>query len=183
VPRTARFTRDDWAAAGFALLAEGGPSAVAVEPAAARLGAAKSSFYWLFDNRQALLEAALEHWERYQTEAVIPWLAAITDPAERLRTLSRAANAAERNADLALRLLIESDDPAVRTVARRVSRRRLDVIEAAFRELGYDDPLARHYANGLYTAYLGTAALRRVGAAPEDTGAYLDSLLAAFGVG
>jgi len=71
MPRPARFTRDDWAAAALALLAEGGPAAVAVEPAAARLGASKSSFYWLFPNRQALLEAALLTWEQQQTDAVL----------------------------------------------------------------------------------------------------------------
>ena len=109
MPRPARFTRDDWAAAALELLAEGGPAAVAVEPAAARLGASKSSFYWLFPNRQALLEAALLTWEQQQTDAVLPGLAAIADPAERLRRLARAAFAATQPADLALRLLTEPD--------------------------------------------------------------------------
>lgn len=72
MPRTARLTRDDWAAAALDALAEGGPPAVAVEPVAARLGASKSSFYWLFDNRQALLAAALERWERVQTDEILP---------------------------------------------------------------------------------------------------------------
>ena len=113
MPRPARFTRDDWAAAALALLSEGGPAAVAVEPAAARLGASKSSFYWLFPNRQALLEAALLTWEQQQTDAVLPGLAAIADPAERLRRLARAAFAATQPADLALRLLTETE-PLVR---------------------------------------------------------------------
>jgi len=182
MPRMARFTREDWADAALALLAEGGPAAVAVEPTAVRLGAAKSSFYWLFGSRQALLGAALERWERVQTEAVIPRLAAIADPAERLRTLTHAAAAATQNADLALRLLVESDDPAVRTVVQRVSLRRLRVIEAAFCELGCPQPVARYYAAGMYAAYLGTAALRRADTAPGDTEAYIDALLAAFGV-
>src|SRR5580658_6647326 len=70
MPRTARLTRADWAEAALATLVEGGAGAVAVEPVAARLGASKSSFYWLFDNRRALLEAALERWEQEQTERV-----------------------------------------------------------------------------------------------------------------
>src|SRR5262245_5586250 len=116
MPRTARLSRDDWAEAALAVLAEGGPAAVAVEPVAARLGASKSSFYWLFANRRALLEAALERWEQRQTEAVLPALAAIADPAERLRLLVRNAFAASGSADLALRLLTESADPVVRPV-------------------------------------------------------------------
>jgi AcrR family transcriptional regulator len=182
MPRTARLTRDDWAAAALGVLAEGGPEAVAVEPVAARLDASKSSFYWLFANRQALLEAALERWERVQTDEVLPRLAEIADPAERLRLLVHHAFAAAEGSDLTLRLLTESDDPVVRPVAERVTRRRLTVIEATFAELGHPPELARHYATASYSAYLGTAALRRVGAAPDDPAAYVDALLAAFGV-
>lgn len=182
MPRTARFTRDDWAAAALAVLSESGPAAVAVEPVAARLGASKSSFYWLFDNRRALLEAALRRWEQRQTDAVLPELAAIADPAERLRLLARNAFAATESADLALRLLTEAADPIVRPVVERVTRRRLAVIEAAFTELGHSAGRARHHAAALYAAYLGTAALHRVDAAPADREDYLAALLAAFGV-
>lgn len=181
MPRTARFTRDDWAAAALAVLADDGPAAVAVEPVAARLGASKSSFYWLFENRQALLEAALQRWEQRQTDAVLPGLAEIGDPAERLRMLARHAFAATEGADLALRMLTESADPSVRAVAERVTQRRLAVIEAAFTELGHPTGQARHYATALYSAYLGTAALRRVDAAPRDSEDYITALMAAFG--
>ena len=182
MPRPARFTRDDWAAAALALLTEGGPAAVAVEPAAARLGASKSSFYWLFPNRQALLEAALLTWEQQQTDAVLPALAAIADPAERLRWLARAAFAAPQPADLALRLLTDTTDPAVTAAARRVTERRIAVIEATFTELGQPATRARHHANALYAAYLGTAALRRANTAPTDENDYLTTLLKAFGI-
>ncbi|GAA4615661.1 TetR/AcrR family transcriptional regulator [Actinoallomurus liliacearum] len=182
MPRTARLTRDDWAAAALDALAEGGPNAVAVEPVAARLNASKSSFYWLFENRQALLEAALERWERRQTAAVVAGLAEIPDPAERLRRLVHGAFAATGAGDLALRLLTASDEPAVRAVVSRVTRRRLDVIEAAFAELGHPSDLARHYAMVSYSAFLGAAALRRVDISPEDTHAYVDAALAPFGI-
>ncbi|MFI0486935.1 TetR/AcrR family transcriptional regulator [Actinomadura sp. 9N215] len=182
MPRTARLTREDWAEAALAMLAEGGPAAVAVEPVAARLGASKSSFYWLFADRRALLEAALERWERRQTDAVLPGLAAIADPAERLRVLVRQAYAAVEGADLALRLLTESGDPVVRPVAERVTRRRLAIIEAAFAELGRPADRARYDASAMYAAYLGTAALRRVDAAPGEGEDFIAALLSAFGV-
>jgi AcrR family transcriptional regulator len=180
VPRTARLTRDDWAAAALDALGEGGVSAVAVEPVAARLGASKSSFYWLFGDRRALLEAALDRWERVQTEQVITLLAAIADPAERLRYLIRHAFAAPAGADLALRLLTESDDPAVRPAAERVTRRRLAVLADTFADLGLPPEQARHRATIRYSVYLGTAALHRVGAIAEDDEAYLDSITTAL---
>ncbi|WP_026412206.1 TetR family transcriptional regulator [Actinomadura oligospora] len=178
MPRTARLSRDDWAAAALAALAEGGAAAVAVEPVAARLKASKSSFYWLFDNRSALLDAALELWEREQTERVATHLAAIPDPAERMRTLFRLA-LSTGNADLALRLTGEANT-SVLAVAGRVTRRRLEILEASFRELGMADGQAGHRATAVYATYLGTAVLARVGVAPADTDAYVDDLLAAY---
>ena len=55
---------DDWIDAATAVLVEDGVAAVAVEPLAARLGATKGSFYHHFPNRDALITAALERWER-----------------------------------------------------------------------------------------------------------------------
>lgn len=180
MPRTARLTRDDWAAAALGALTEGGPNAVAVEPVAARLGASKSSFYWLFEDRRALLAAALDRWERVQTEQVITRLASIADPAERLRYLIRHAFAAPAGADLALRLLTDSDQPAVGPVAERVTRRRLAVLTDTFAELGQPPEQARHHAAASYAIYLGTAALHRVNTAPDDIEAYIASITAAL---
>ncbi|MET7305335.1 TetR/AcrR family transcriptional regulator [Embleya sp. NPDC005575] len=183
MPRTARLTRDDWATAALAALIEGGLAAVAVEPVAARLQASKSSFYWLFENREALLAAALERWERVQTEEVLPRLAAIPDPADRLRMLIQHSFASTQGGTLALLLLVESDHPAVREVAERVTRRRLATIRDTLVEYGQPPDQARHIATAAYAVYLGTAALRRVDAAPdEDASTYIDTVLAAFGV-
>ncbi|MEV5570390.1 TetR family transcriptional regulator [Spirillospora sp. NPDC052269] len=179
MPRTARLSRDDWAAAALAALTEGGASAVAVEPVAARLKASKSSFYWLFENRAALLDAALELWEREQTEQVATRLADIPDPVGRMRTLFRLA-LSTGGADLALRLTGGETDPTVLKVAGRVTRRRLEVLQASFRELGMTEERSRHRATAVYATYLGTAALARIGAAPSDTGAYVNDLLAAY---
>ncbi|GAA3233418.1 helix-turn-helix domain-containing protein [Actinocorallia longicatena] len=180
MPRSARLSREEWAEAALAVLVEGGPGAVAVEPVAARLGASKSSFYWLFDNRRALLLAALECWERRQTEEIVPVLAEIADPGERLRFLVEAAFAATESGDLALRLLTEAEDEVVRPVVERVTARRLAVIAGSFEELGLPPAAARDRAAAAYSVYLGTAALARIGAAPTDRSGYVASVLAAL---
>src|SRR2546430_1661392 len=81
----------DWIAAAMDAIIDGGVSAVAIEPLAIRLGATKGSFYHHFPNRDALVVAALEDWERSQTEAVIERLELIPDPAERLRAVLATA--------------------------------------------------------------------------------------------
>ncbi|GAB3432702.1 TetR/AcrR family transcriptional regulator [Actinophytocola sediminis] len=180
MPRVARLTREDWADAALDALADGGLPAVAVEPVAARLKASKSSFYWLFDNRQALLVAALERWERTETDEVLPALAEVADPVDRLRLLVAAAFTGGRGGAVALRLAVDADTPAVRAVVERVTRRRIAGIEAALRELGHPADRAATLAAASYAVYLGTAALHRSAAAPADITSYVDTVLAAF---
>src|SRR5436309_7774734 len=81
----------DWIGAAMEAIVAGGASAVAIEPLAARLGATKGSFYHHFENRDALIAAALEEWERSQTEAVIERLGLLPDPGERLRAVMASA--------------------------------------------------------------------------------------------
>jgi AcrR family transcriptional regulator len=181
VPRTARLTRDDWADAALRALAEGGVEAVAVEPIAARLNASKSSFYWLFSGRPELLAAALARWEHTGTDRVIAALEKVADPAERMRVLIRTAFA-PAGGDLALRLIDESGEPAVRAAVERVTRRRLDFLEQGYADLGLPAARARDLAAASYAVFLGTAALRRLGAAPADRAGYTATLMAAFGV-
>ncbi len=83
-----RLTRDDWITAALAAIADGGLAAVGVEPLAARLGATKGSFYWHFENRDALLEAAIGRWEKETTTDVVAEITAAHDaPASQFRRL------------------------------------------------------------------------------------------------
>src|SRR5258708_478313 len=83
-----RLTRDDWITAALRAIADGGLAAVGVEPLAARLGATKGSFYWHFENRDALLEAAIRRWEQETTTDVVAEITTAYDaPASQFRRL------------------------------------------------------------------------------------------------
>ncbi|MFE2751775.1 TetR/AcrR family transcriptional regulator [Actinosynnema sp. NPDC059335] len=176
----ARRTRDDWTAVALRALAEGGVAAVAVEPLAARLGATKGSAYWHFPNREALLKATLERWEREHTEAVIELVESVAEPAARLRLLFGTVLERTRHSAVELAMLAAKDDPAVAPVLRRVTDRRLGYLEALFGELGFPADVARRRAVLAYSAYLGQAQL--LSAAPDVLGerpALLEETLAA----
>lgn len=66
-----RTTRDRWIEEGLRALAAGGPDAVRVEVLAKRLGVTKGGFYGSFADRDALLEAMLDTWERESTDEVL----------------------------------------------------------------------------------------------------------------
>ena len=66
-----RTPRDRWIEAGLEALAAGGPDAVRVEALAKQLGVTKGGFYGFFTDRDALLTAMLDTWERESTDEVL----------------------------------------------------------------------------------------------------------------
>jgi AcrR family transcriptional regulator len=66
-----RTPRSRWIEEGLRALADGGPAAVRVEALAKKLGVTKGGFYGYFADRDALLEAMLDTWERESIDEVI----------------------------------------------------------------------------------------------------------------
>ena len=155
IERTGRLSADDWAQAALDLIAEQGVAAVAVEPLARRLGVTKGSFYWHFPSRDALLQAALERWEKVEQETVFGSLEAVPDPRERLRALFQLVAHEATSHIIYSELLKALDHPAVAPVINRVSQRRFDYLAASFRQAGLGRADAQHRARLAYAAYVG----------------------------
>jgi AcrR family transcriptional regulator len=67
----AKVTKEDWLKAAIRVLTREGVDQVLVLPLAAKLGVARSSFYWYFENRQDLLRQLLDYWMNTNTRAVV----------------------------------------------------------------------------------------------------------------
>ncbi|MGY1695378.1 TetR/AcrR family transcriptional regulator [Geodermatophilus sp. SYSU D00814] len=165
MPARERLSAEDWSRAALEALGRGGLAAVAVEPIAARLGATKGSFYWHFPGRDALVEAALGLWERAHTDAVIADLDRLTDPRERLRSLTERTLGHAGDGDPVVSLLRDVDDPRVRRVLATVTRRRVAYVRATLVEAGVPPEEAGRRATLAYAAYVGWWQVRAV--APE----------------
>lgn len=152
-------SREAWAAAALEAIASAGLAGVAVEPLAVHLGATKGSFYWHFENREALIVAALELWERERTEAVIARVEAEPDVLRRIRMLFELVLAAARYELVEISLLSSSQDPIVQPVLRRVTERRVSYVAGLFEALGFPRAEARRRSLLAYTTYLGHAQL------------------------
>ena len=68
--KTKQLSRDDWLKAALSLC-KGGIDGVKIAPLATDLGVTTGSFYWHFKNRQELLVALLDYWEREMTDTAI----------------------------------------------------------------------------------------------------------------
>lgn len=136
-------------------LAEGGVAAVAIEPLAARAGATKGSVYHHFPNREALLQATVERWEREHTEAVIELVEAEDTALDRLRRLFETVLDRSAKGSVEIALHNAADDPVVAPVLRRVSERRIAYLTDLFAGFGYTPQIAHRRAVLAYSIYLG----------------------------
>jgi len=158
-----RLSAADWEHAALETLADSGLAAVAVEPLARRLGVTKGSFYWHFPTREALIQAALERWERDDEEQVLVPTEAIADPRERLRELVRQVSHKRPSHGVLAALFRALDQPLIGPVVERVSARRIAFLTEAFRTAGFDAAHAANRARLAYSAYVGFVQLSRIG--------------------
>ncbi len=162
---------EDWTEAALETLGRGGLAAVAVEPLAKSLGATKGSFYWHFADRNALLQAALELWERRDTDQVLAGIEVAQDGAASLRNLVQVAllsvqrNAAGGAGSIELALQASASHPLVGPTLQRVTSRRIAALGRMYSALGLSQARAREHALLAYTAYLGHVQLAH--ATPE----------------
>jgi AcrR family transcriptional regulator len=152
---------EDWARAALDAIAAGGLDAVAVEPLARRLGVTKGSFYWHFANREALIRAALELWERQETDDILDRVEPEPDPYARIVKLFKQANASYRSGRLYLAIAAGEDSPVVSPFVRRVSERRMNYLQECYRDLGFEASQARHWARFAYATFMGNLQIRR----------------------
>lgn len=161
--RPGPLTAGDWIDAATAALVAGGVGAVAVEALAAGLGATKGSFYHHFANRDALITAALEEWERRDTIDVRERLRRIDDPRARLHAVMTAAITDGIGGLRDAALLASASHPLVGPVVARATAARIRYLTETYAELGLGRPEARRRALLTSSAYLGLYALIRSG--------------------
>ena len=84
---SAPLTPEDWIAAAFRRLGQGGIGAVRAEALARDLNVSKGSFYWHFRDLPDLRARMLAHWEAEATTRILALAQAAETPAQRLEAL------------------------------------------------------------------------------------------------
>lgn len=159
----ARWTKRTWTDAALRAIARGGLASVSIDTLATELGATRGSFYWHFTDRRALLVEAMLAWEEFETDAVEQSINSVADPAERMHTtfLMGLAEVDDPFPGLEPAIYAQPDDPIVAPAIRRVTQKRLDILERGFVGLGLSPADARRQAVLTYATYVGWLQLRR----------------------
>ncbi|TMR21920.1 TetR/AcrR family transcriptional regulator [Nonomuraea turkmeniaca] len=125
-----RTPRDRWIEEGLRALSAGGPDAVRVEALAKKLGVTKGGFYGYFADRDALLNAMLDVWERESIDEVIDRIEREGgDPKAKIQRAGMLTFSSDRllPIDLAIRDWARRDQ-AVAERLRRVDNRRMALL-------------------------------------------------------
>jgi AcrR family transcriptional regulator len=155
-------TRDDWLDLALSALAIEGVAHVTVLDLSERLGVSRSSFYWYFKNRDELLDALLDRWDRLNTRSIAAQAEA---PAA---TVNEAVCNVFRcwvnpaifspRLDFAVREWARRS-AHVRKALDRSDRLRTGAVKALFVRFGYEDEDAFVRARVLYYMQIGYYAL------------------------
>ncbi|MFI9508097.1 TetR/AcrR family transcriptional regulator [Nocardia sp. NPDC052566] len=124
-----RTPREAWVEAGLQALATGGVDAVRVEVLAKALGVTKGGFYGHFADREALLTAMLDTWERESVDDVLAQIEQEGGTAlDKVRLAGQLTFSSDRilPIDLAIRDWARRDD-AVAERLRRVDNQRIQL--------------------------------------------------------
>ena len=155
-------TRDDWLDIALSVLAVEGVDHVTVLSLSERLVVSRSSFYWYFKNRDELLDALLDRWDRLNTRSIV---AETQAPAatvnEAVCNVFRCwVNSAifSPRLDFAVREWARRST-SVRRALDRSDRLRTEALKALFVRFGYEDEDAFVRARVLYTMQIGYYAL------------------------
>lgn len=153
-----RGSRELWIDAARRALIEGGVDAVKIQPLATRLNIARTSFYWFFKDRNALLDALLDEWEAKNTGAFLAacdaYAETIAEAVLNLIVVFHDEALFEPRLDFAVRgWAHQSDEVMVRVNA--ADERRLAAIRSIFERFGFSPDEADVRARTVYLVQIG----------------------------
>lgn len=158
-----RGTPDLWLDTAYELLVEGGVEAVKVMPLAERLGLSRTSFYWHFPDREALLAGLVDRWRAKNTGNLVARCEApaATIAEAMLNLIDCWVDPAlfDSRLEFAMRTWALTD-PAVESAMTEADATRIAALTALFQRFGYDETEADTRARTLYLTQVGYIALR-----------------------
>jgi AcrR family transcriptional regulator len=163
-PANGRLTRDDWIAAGQAVLCEVGIAGLRLSALTRRLGVSTGSFYHHFADMEDYLAALASHFSQADVVSILERAAAgASGPLSRIRRLAAISlDSPIFRLDRAMRVWATSDPRAAASI-KTSERLVLAFLARAFAELGFapdDAALRAHLLLSANVALIGEFRLR-----------------------
>jgi AcrR family transcriptional regulator len=158
-----RGSREGWLEAGYQALIDGGIDAVKIMPLAKQLKLSRTSFYWFFEDREALLAALIEGWEERTTKPLIDattfYAESLPEAMLNVLTCFLSANTFDSRLEFAVRSwALQDEDVAARV--KTADETRLAAITAMLVKWGHLPAEADIRARTIYLVQIGYISMR-----------------------
>ncbi|WP_409523704.1 TetR/AcrR family transcriptional regulator [Nitrincola sp. MINF-07-Sa-05] len=158
-----RGSADIWLEAAYDTLLNSGVDAVRIMPLAKQLKLSRTSFYWFFKDREALLEALIERWRQKNTGNLIAqthaFAASITEAALNLFDCWIDSALFDDRFEFAIRNWALQSDEVASEIAD-ADRLRLTALKTMFERYGFADAEADIRARTIYLTQIGYISMR-----------------------
>jgi len=153
-----RGSEEVWLEAAHQMLIESGVESVKVMSLAAALKLSRTSFYWHFSDRNALLDALIERWRVQNTGNLVAQTERYAETiAEAMLNLFDCwidSELFDARLDFAIRNWAQQDS-SLKRLLEQTDAERIDAIKALFVRYGFDDERAEVRAHTVYYTQIG----------------------------
>lgn len=158
-----RGSAEIWLDAAYDILVESGVEAVKILPLAARLGLSRTSFYWHFTDRDALLAGLIARWRGRNTGVLVAQAqapaATLAEAMLNIIDCWIAPQMFDARLELAMRSWAQTDAAVAHELATEDATR-MQALTALFSRFGLDQPEAETRARAVYLTQIGYIAMR-----------------------
>ena len=153
-----RGSSDIWLNAAYDALLETGVDGVKIQPLAKRLDLSRTSFYWFFKDRQALLDALIARWRQKNTGNLIAqtesYAETVTEAMLNVFDCWLKPDLFDAPFEFAIRSWAVQS-PTVLTEIQTADQQRLDALKQMFLRFGQNEQLADVRARTIYLVQIG----------------------------
>lgn len=157
-----RGSEDLWLDAAYDMLVDTGVESVKVMPLAKTLKMSRTSFYWHFEDRDALLDALIRRWRGKNTDNLIAqterYAETVTEAMFNLFDCWIEPDLFDARLDFAIRNWANRS-PKLKAILEASDRQRIDAIRAMFARFGFDAEQASTRAHTVYYTQVGYIAM------------------------
>ncbi len=153
---TFKKTEIPWLQQGLELLANYGLHQFNVEKLSAKVGKAKTSYYFLFENQETYFRKLTLYWFQHGTLSYFQKIEGMTDPMKKFEILIEQIYADKVSGLAWLQIkMLEDRDPYLKNLLNEVQQNRLHNVASMYREIGKDPSRSMFLAKNFMYAYYG----------------------------
>lgn len=152
-----------WLDAAYDILVESGVDAIRIVPLAKRLKLSRTSFYWFFKDREALLASLLERWRAKNTQNLVrqceAYAESITEAIFNVFDCWLDVRLFDSGLEFAVRSWAQQS-PRVAAAIRSADATRIDALTTMFVRFKFDPHAANVRARTIYLTQIGYISMK-----------------------